>query len=118
MTDQVMYDDTNEDSEIYYDDGVVRKLIAQYNIATHKAWKHVQGSKHFFKKTQSWGLDVHTFGFLQSRGITDFTIYDDEYNCEYTTTMKEWNEFGVDNEFPGFGRQKFLNVKHWRKTKH
>ena len=71
--------------------------------------KTVDKSIHFFRKTQSWAIDLATFESLPRD--TTIVFYDKANTKTYTTDWKTYAKNGILERDMGHGRQIFLNIE-------
>ena len=94
-----------------------RKLIGE--IRGIIFYKHIEFSKHYFKKADALGLDVKILDALISKKIPRIILIDDESSKRYEVPSKRLFEKGWiypkkgDQQFRKFQPQKFLALDRW-----
>jgi hypothetical protein len=76
--------------------------------------KKVKKSKHLLRKWDAWGIDKALLDTLVKEGIQDIVIRETEENINYSISVKDFAEKGIQADF-GHSEQIFLPIAYFNK---
>lgn len=79
--------------------------------------KHVRGSKHFYRKLQSWNLDYEVFMDPLLDDNAMMIYFDDENGLVYTIYAMEAYEVGTVIQEEGYEKQMAIPREYWKVSK-
>ena len=74
--------------------------------------KTVKRSKHFHRKTRSWGIQLAAVPQLEVMGIKRIVLHVKDTGEKLTATLQAFKENGIVRDF-GHGEQLFLKEEYW-----
>lgn len=78
--------------------------------------KQVKRSRHFHRRTESWGVQKDVLAELERRGVKEVRVEDTETGTVYLAPLQTFWEHGFTLDF-GHGEQVFLRVQYWQVIK-
>jgi hypothetical protein len=71
-------------------------------------------SKHLLRKWDAWGIDKTVMDNLIRNGISKIIIHEKEEDFDYETSVKDFVEKGIEEDF-GHGKQIFLPLVNFQR---
>ncbi len=79
-------------------------------------YKRVKKSKHFFRKSNSWGVDAEVFNKVIYTDCDAVKILDEEENTLYECTVADFKKYGTYLHIKPNRAQIFMTVFNFNKT--